>query len=517
MNNKLVSSVFLLIVVVSLLSLLSSSSSSSSFVAAASSNPCTKGWTPGNNYSSISCDTSNLVDFALENIVNPAIFIAVGVLIFFFTILAIIFRYCCQCCGGSKQRPGHFCCGGAHWDDLPPEDIKIAYDPKSVLFTKVFVVIGAILGIVAAGVSFARAGQVSKLPDTFINGATDFADWVIAGTDEILNGLPTSSSTSGDFQDVRDAITTAKNEIVSIKDSVKSIGESISIVGPISLGLAGPTVVIALAGIAGIICMILSVRNWIPFIFIALTCLVCVPTGGLGGVGSALTSITGVWCDEVDAFKAGQFGVFNNYFVPEICEDKLNISSVRSELNAGTSKVAYDACVNVRDQCSPQTTVDGRFYRCDNPVNCTQGTTTVEDVNSLISSLTVKTGTAGSASCSAPCTISKCATDCDAGSNVKDASETINTQVTDGLSVISLINRVAGRYLDCRTITLKLINVFDICSTVHAGLSDVVAGAAVGLTSGAVLIISLFLGQKRFFSRSGFNREEAELTLIARY
>ena len=82
---------------------------------------------------------------------------------------------------------------------------------------------------------------------------------------------------------------------------------------------------------------------------------------------------------------------------------------------------------------------------------------------------------------------------------------------------MSTINRVAAQYLNCRTITTKFLDEFDLCSTLHAGLQDVVAGAAVGLSGGIVLIISLLLGQKRFFTKSKFNSEEAELSLIARY
>src|SRR3989338_4423315 len=133
-------------------------------------NPCTKSWGAGQNYSTFTCSVSDLSDWLIPKIIGPILSIVIGLLICLFTCCTCVFRYCCGCCGSAKQRPGHFCCGGQHWDDLPPDDIKIAYDAKGVLATKVFVVLAAILAIVAAAVSFAGAGQASKLPSVVTAG-----------------------------------------------------------------------------------------------------------------------------------------------------------------------------------------------------------------------------------------------------------------------------------------------------------------------------------------------------------
>jgi hypothetical protein len=119
---------------------------------------------------------------------------------------------------------------------------------------------------------------------------------------------------------------------------------------------------------------------------------------------------------------------------------------------------------------------------------------------------------------SSACTVARCATDCtDIGQlAIKTRSLSISNDITVD-NAVTAMNQVRNEYLNCMTLTTKFLDVFAICETIHPGMKNVGAGAGIGLTAAVLLVVVLFLGQKRFFSKSAFNKEEAELTLISRF
>lgn len=491
------------------------SSSSSSGVSAFGDNPCTQNWQPNQNYTSFSCPTDELARWALKKAIPPLIFVGVGVVIFAVTACSCLFRYVCQCCGGSKMRPGAFCCGGKQWDDLPPEDVKVAYDPRSVIFTKGLVVVASVLALVAAIISFVGAGKASQLPSVIRDGALGFANWIIGGFDILLDGL---DATRSEFSAARSALSSAKSQATDIRDSLEKYASNFGPFSTAFLGLAVPTAVLALSGIGGVVCMLLSIQNGLPAVLIALTMFVAPVTGVLGGVGGLFTVFSGVYCDEVAAHKARQPGIFQNYFVPSVCGSDLKIDAIRDDFRNATNSITVAACDSLRNACSAgdvYSPSSGIYYRCDTAPSCVSGVTTIADVRTLSQTMTVKTG-ADAACFGSGCTVERCATDC-ADANVKKLSANITTDVAVVTKALTAMDKVANEYLNCNILTDKFIGVFDICSTLHAGLTDVTTGAAIGLAACILLIVALFLGQKRFFKAPGFNREEAELTLIARY
>ncbi len=473
--------------------------------AAIPTNPCTKGWTT--NQSTISCDIRDVGDWIIEqlpSIVLPAI---VGILVLVLTALTCIGRYACGCCGSALMRPDAICCGGAEWDGQSEDDIKIRYDARLVLATKVMTFVLLVLAVVAVALSFVGAGGVLSLFTVISDGVAKFARWTTNALDDLLTGLNPNNSV---FTSARNAI----NETRSMVDRFRGNGvdqvDRFKFVSSFVMGLAGPSAVIAACAIAAVVFAVMNVQWYGPMLLVLLLMFVAVPTGILGTAASLLNLPFKVACAEFDAQLARQPGMFQYYVVPTWCEGSLGLSNARSNVDSAVASLVNQTCNDVAARCDSSPVyniVDGRYLRCDTTPRCT----TTQQLLDLVTSITIKAGYPGETCMN--CTIRQCSESC-TDSSLRAAASSFNTNASDANTAYVTLTRVIDRYISCNLIADQLVRDFDVCSTVSKGLSDLHAGSAIGLTVCCLLIITLFMGQKRWFTPSAFNAEQAEYSVL---
>ena len=477
------------------------------FTLAIPDNPCTAGWS--GPQTSMTCDFGEQRQWLIEKVGSALALAVVGLIVFVFTFLTCCGRYVCSCCGSAKQRPGHVCCGGEQYDDLPEDDIKVAYDARFVMFTKALTVIVLILSICAVAISFAGAGNVAKLPTVLLNGFFDFAEWVIGIADRVLNGL---SSTNPSFSQARSQIADVKTQMASIKTQGNDYSSRFSFVAPIMLGLSAPTIVVCVGGVAGVMAALFHVRNYLPAVVILLTMVVAVPVGVLGSAAGVLNIPMKVWCDEVDAQKARAPGLFQWYLVPQWCNSAVSFPALRVRIDNEIAGLVNSTCNDLASRCdsAPAYGPSGNYFVCSTAPTCT----TTQGLVNVLSAMTLKTGIPAETGCNG-CTVQQCVTTCT--SSVQSTAASLWNNATDANNAYNVVTSVLNEYADCNVIVDKLLGFFDLCSTLHSGLKSVYAGAAIGITTCILLIINMFLGQKRFFKPSDFNKEQADMQLISRF
>jgi hypothetical protein len=157
-------------------------------LASTDDNPCTSKWTGPDRNNEFDCDewqgwliakaTPIVIPFAISSL-----FAFPGCCVL------LLGRYCCQCFGSSKMRPGHCCCGGSELDHLPEPERMIMYSKCSILTTKFMTLLLALLGLVIVILCFVGGTKVGGTASDAVESVTEGIDFFLDIVNQTLDGI----------------------------------------------------------------------------------------------------------------------------------------------------------------------------------------------------------------------------------------------------------------------------------------------------------------------------------------
>lgn len=477
-------------------------------------NPCTRGMAFNRTYTAtqFNCTAEILEDYFFSKIEVPIIPILASLFIVFTTIFVCLGRYCCNCCGSYQTRPDFFCFDGdartinlffypfwRHKQELSEKELQATYFRKGIMATRFLVVASIVLAAFAVSFTFTGIRKTSELAPQIRSGMTGFTDFVTEIAIEIEQGFNPYRRVFGEAFSL---VQLTKENMDDLQIRSDKLADDIQIYTDYFLYLGIPVVAVGVSAVFGLGAGLLSIRKYLPVLVIGVTALFCLPIGVLGGLTSTLKLPLDIYCNEVDAQLTGKPGIFQNFLVPNWCQNTIPFKRIKDVLETGTDLLLKATCKTISESCSPGAAYDTsdplRFFRCESNVSFIQPqcNSTIYIRQLLDSNITVKSGIPRE-NCNG-CSVATCATDC-TNSVVQSVAEQADRNLRDALQAIDTVNRVVTKYLDCNVLINKLLSLFDFCSTLGDGVTQLSVGFGFGLVCCATLITSMFLGQKRFF------------------
>jgi len=490
---------------------------------------------------SVSFEECRPITYAGRLIFNfvPPIIMALGTLIFIpFFYCA---RYCCNCCGGSKQTSNGYCCAGSE---------HARYSWGEILRAKIYAVIVFILAVIALSYSMSagatgRDGLVDlfqsfkKVPtvlrdemkriDNELVVTTYDADTDTESTVRLLESFNSVNETMESVvKDTDDAVTEATE---AYNGTIESIMTTILVVALIPAILMMLNLVWALA----------NIRRFGPMLTGLLILIFLVALWLCHGAVSTVAMLGGDVCAEIEGLGNQQRNVIDA-LIP--CPDSL-LEDVRKEFSDMEKQEAKAACDQMEKLCirtfvNPQFTnevADGRVFNCPGgSLNCSSNTT-FSDLLDITESMTMapqvdalpaaaKEGNVCSSGAST-CTIAKCSTECTSNDGSLSTTGKRSKQAYFGFlaaaKVADVFAFLGSRFHQCSLLLQLAVGpMIEPCSKIQQGLFD--GRMSTGLEA-VFCVIAVFVcsfGSKRYlpFNEAGMiqdedlAKEEAEMSQI---
>lgn len=510
--------------------LLASSTSSSSFVSASpdyKGDPCTFNWDGPqlNADESFSCARDWNDSFPrwlnFENnwmkLLPTALTFLTGLFIFFVIPFVMICRYCCFCCGSSKATPGEGCCpcGKSENDELPEKMVLAKYSQSEIRATKIFTIITVILALAGTGVAVHGSINVGNGVQTYRTGSLSMTNWIEAKLTQIETAITDPSATNGGtaFPDTTTVINSIKSKMFDWKNTVTGNDEQIEIAQDSMLGLAFPAFFVFLLSVCAGLCALCNVRKYVPMILLIILAFAALVAGTLGSTAAAVSFVEDVYCGETNAWQNNETGLISWYIIPNICEKQLKFGELKTDIKFELQTSVDSLCEALYYNCDNNPHWDDRvgydtFYYCPTTPLCN----TPEQLNHTIRTMKVKLGIPNNGLCEEKeCTILDCVDKCNPFSEteVQPESATLASSSSVASSTHEVLHKVIIPELNCNSLVKRTVEEFsDICENDQSttGSGTLFSGYAVALSASLVLMIVLFLGQKRYIDSSERNR-----------
>lgn len=467
-------------------------------------NPCVDStWTGPSADNKFNCDNGDRWSkFIREKMALPLFLMICA----WFTFLAcpwiFCFRYCCQCCGGSRQRPDNCCCGSSVWDQKPEQERFAAYSRFSIRVTKLATVLLAIAAVVSVGVSYSGAGDFGKGLDSLSDGFSANIAWIRSIITDLKNGIRRDDGTYPmDMTKIYDI----ENRLDSTdRDYQRNYKDHRNISKDITYGLGYATIIPCVFLMMALLPAACNIRICIPALLIMFYFLLAFVYLFAGSLFYLINVPVNMVCDEVTLQTNRQPGVMQWYVIPK-CKRDGPLETARSRLDTAESNAAADACNSLRSYCDEYTMYGGGstrpFYcKMTYPANCSD----FAGINEVARTARIKDGYSESCGGNSPCTVAKCASYC-TDSVLKSRSLQFNNSLSDANRVMSTVRRVVYPWLDCNTLVDKILQNVPVCDKFPKGFDQL--GFACSFAGFLLLggIIVLFMGQKRFINPDKYN------------
>lgn len=466
--------------------------------------PCTSSWTGPSSTNTLSCSESDYTTAAVEFMVAPLIPFVMGVLFFFVFPFVFCGRYCCQCCGGSKMRPGGCCCGPQQWDDMPEDQVYAGYTQREVKVSKLMTVVCAVLSLVFVIITMVAAAKVSSGVD---DTAAAFSDGIMF-FQNIINDVKARIRIDGQypngwdesaFNSIQDGLSRSQKDFdnsFTIRSSVKDIASAAGFSAIVPAFLISISVLFAFAGL----------RKVLPCIFAMLYAILAVVYLMVASVFFITAVPADLLCDEVHAQIARQPGIFQWYLVP-YCDSQAPFGRIMDSINQAETEASSTACTALMDygDTSPTYTPGSQKVFQINVTDAQAQCATFDSVSAAISFARLKSGVGFT--CPDPgatdnrCTIQQCANSC-SDADVKNASATIDLQMRQAGALISAYHDFIEPWLSCNALIDHILKMtlVPLCNFFPAAAKLFGSGSLIcGLTCILAMCVA-FAGQKRWFS-----------------
>eukprot|EP00744_Colponema_vietnamica_P004918 GILI01007274.1.p1 GENE.GILI01007274.1~~GILI01007274.1.p1 ORF type:complete len:555 (-),score=139.98 GILI01007274.1:300-1919(-) len=474
--------------------------------------PCTQDWTGPNYNNTFSCNGDQVGNWIEDNSEVWGSFIpaAIGILVLFpISFVLIIGRYCCNCCGSSKQRPSQFCCGGASDDELSESELISKYSSSCVFLVKFFSIFIAFMGITGVTLTYLGGAKIDSGVKDVTPTVDTIASWALGIISDVKAGIadPTNSSdypigfNVSQFDSVISDINRYHHDISSDINEYKD---------PISRYTKYPAYVAAVPAVFMLlpaIAAIFKIRRGLPIFFIVWSFLLQFVYLVLATICLILFFAFNIVCDDLSTVNTGERSITEWYLIPR-CDHEAPFQSIVDNVHEIERDNSISGCQTLLNFCSTTEIYDAAtapmmvFY-C-NLTDANTQCTNVESVTAIVNAMHIKTGAPENCgNASVPCTLARCATDCQSTSTRDAASQAVSLLNTAN-RVVNAINNILLPWLDCSALLGKIMNLGakSTCKTLKDGTNYLRVGALV-LGIGLLLEIFFgFLGQKRYINKS---------------
>ena len=475
-------------------------------------NPCTQNWNAGQTYDTFECTESEALDWAISLIPRLIAPLLIGVMVFLACPFTFAGRFCCQCCGGSKVRPGEGCCGGDHWDEKPEDEKLAAYTHGEVNANK-YAAIGVMLFPVAYVVMcFTGASRLIASVDDITGGMANLIDWVLADAERIANALAPDGNYASSMSGFQTEYAKVRSEATDItKDWIRGQLRD-EFVGLVA-GLGYPSLIPAVFMVIGMIMALVKIRTCVPMLTVAFLFVFALPFGAASTAFFVIHAPINVVCNELDAQIARKPGVFQNYLYPQ-CDSINPILALNDTLLSAERDASSTACTELYKTCDNTTVYQSGsevLWSCARPASCRS----VSDVTLVMNSMRLKPAASNPCSTSPTCTLQQCATEC--SNPLRDAIVTTRDAVDTAERVLAAFraSELVQRWSDCNNFFDHIITEIGFCKNLPSGVYLLAAGFMVVVIGNVAGIVVFTLGSKRFFDRTRYDGGNAAFGELA--
>lgn len=419
-------------------------------------------------------------------------------------------RYCCNCCGSSKQRPGVTCCGGSEWDMKTDDERQAAYEPSSVRNTKIMAVLDAVLGLALLVVGAVGFGQMKSSFNglfTELESVTAYVDAQAAGIRTLLTINTTTPPTlippltDSIFQSVDNVTASISSQLSNGKTSIDPYEEDVYIVGLILVVF--PTLLLLLTALFA--CG--NVRRCAPCLSSLVHYIFYIPVAIGAAVVFVLAMVSTDVCGERSLFLDNNTapGLVSLAAVP-LCTANFPFQTVLTDVQSVITTQAGNVCGAMLDICDGSATYDPanplKVFQCANLTNATADCPNFTAATAEQDALVLKSGApvecVNGTTVLTPCTFTLCASYCNVTA-VRDIAANGTTQLHYADNGQLAFDLYVQPLLNCDNVYVQALGPMTDC-TPFAQSMYLIGASLLGFTVLlAVDMCVLWRGQKRFF------------------
>jgi len=431
--------------------------------------------------------------------------VAVSALVLILYPFVIIFRFCCQCCGGSNRRPDGICCGSSKFDSMDDDEVSSHYSRGSRWCGKIMTLVVVGGGIVGLALMLSGNAQFVAQFHNLFKSILKLLDWADGQASLIHEKMTINGHLQGlnqsffdEFQSKTDDMRSRINDYENNANSqfMTKATQIAMIVAIVPCALFTLLPLMALCNIRRCIPMLLTLFFWI---FCFVFCLV-------GAVFFTVGSVLGDFCDELTLQAEKKPGIFQWYVVPE-CNYNAPFGPFKDQVNSVEHDESKKACDELLNICVYNDSVwlpndqPSKFFYCPDLSNTSIACPNVSGVVHQLDTIIVRT--AAISPCNPPytlnCTMANCATHCWDPSIRDVMSQVLNiSEIADHAS--QAYHLYVEPLLSCDVLLDKALEAFDTCRPFSNAFKTTGAGSIVYGGFFFVGIIVLLRGTKLFHS-----------------
>lgn len=420
-----------------------------------------------------------------------------------------ICRYCCRCFGSYRRRPGAFF-GGAEWDETPEFVKQDAYDPNCVRIVFWLPFALAICCAAPMGLLIGGGEQVQVAYDGIFADVGGLATWLDGKSGGIQTAMTRSDGTlippltidyfvtiNASVADLRSSLATTKSNYQYIVTMARDVGVAVGCV---------PLFFFILNAVFAIF----SCRTCLPLINSFFFFVLIIIFGVVAIIALPISLILRDACGEVNAYRDGRKPGIVAWYVVPTCKRTLPFDSFKNTIDRAERENSVKACTELMKICKSDSIVwnpadPKRVFFCDGLTNATRQCTAFANVSNYINTTKICTPIVGGYGCtegaSSECTFRKCASGCNP-QDLQDAARTAIDAMDMAAAALRAFNEFVRPVLDCEAILDVAIGAFASCDKVQLSLWYLGTGALLFQILSGGGLVSIWVGQKRWFSES---------------